>query len=127
MQARIIHGLVVCAAFAMFQSAGAQDAVKPDNTKSNQTDASNQAATPGTTNDDKADRELMQQVRKSLMADHSLSTYAHNVKIVASNGQVTLNGVVRSDDERQKVETLAVGVAGHQHVINSLKVAPANK
>jgi hypothetical protein len=33
------------------------------------------------------------------MADKSLSTYGHNVKIVAVKGQVTLNGAVRSDVE----------------------------
>jgi osmotically-inducible protein OsmY len=51
------------------------------------------------------------------------SPLQHNVKVVSINGQVTLNGVVRSDDERSKVAGLAAAVAGKQHVVNDLKVA----
>jgi hypothetical protein len=37
------------------------------------------------------------------MADKSLSTYAHNVKIISQNGTVTLKGPVRSDDEVRSI------------------------
>ena len=60
------------------------------------------------------------------MADKDLSTYAHNVKVISINGQVTLNGVVRSDDEKSKIAALAAEVAGKQHVVNDLKVAAPN-
>ncbi len=58
------------------------------------------------------------------MANKSLSTYAHNVKIVSMNGTVTLNGVVRSDEERSAVEQIAANAAGAERVVNDLKVAP---
>ena len=35
------------------------------------------------------------------MADKSLSTYAHNIKIVTRDGKVTLEGPVRSGAEKQ--------------------------
>ncbi|PYT30132.1 MAG: hypothetical protein DMG57_09330 [Acidobacteria bacterium] len=40
-----------------------------------------------------------------------MSTYAHNVKVIAQHGKVTLKGPVRSDDERQSIEAKAVDVA----------------
>ena len=44
------------------------------------------------------------------MADKSLSSYAHNVKIISQNGTVTLKGPVKSDGEKQSVIAKAVGV-----------------
>jgi len=58
------------------------------------------------------------------MADHSLSTYGHNVKIVAMNGTVTLNGVVRSPEEKAQIGKLATSIAGEGHVVDDLKLAP---
>jgi hyperosmotically inducible periplasmic protein len=55
---------------------------------------------------------LTAKIRKSIMADKSLSTYAHNVKIISQNGVVTLKGPVHSDDEKKAVVAKAVEVAG---------------
>jgi osmotically-inducible protein OsmY len=46
------------------------------------------------------------------MADKSLSSYAHNIKIVSQNGTVTLKGPVKSDDEKSSVIAKAVAVVG---------------
>ena len=46
------------------------------------------------------------------MKDKSLSTYAHNVKIVTQDGQVTLKGPVRSEDEKKAIEAKATEGAG---------------
>jgi osmotically-inducible protein OsmY len=46
------------------------------------------------------------------LSDKSLSTYAHNVKIISQNGTVTLKGPVRSDDEKRAVVAKAVAVTG---------------
>jgi BON domain len=62
--------------------------------------------------------------RQSLMKDTALSSYAHNVKVIAHDGRVTLKGPVRSDDERRTVEAKATEVAGAGHVTNELSVAP---
>jgi hyperosmotically inducible protein len=59
------------------------------------------------------------------MDDKTLSTYAHNVKVITQGGQVTLNGPVRSDEEKKSVEAKAVEVAGNGHVTNQLSIAPA--
>ena len=54
----------------------------------------------------------MKEIRKSIVDDKSLSTYAHNVKIIAQNGQVTLKGPVHSEEERRSIESKATEVAG---------------
>jgi len=71
------------------------------------------------------DREIMQNIRKSVVADKSLSTYAKNVKIVAANGKVTLKGPVRSTDESNNIEDKAIQIAGIGNVTNELSVAPS--
>lgn len=125
MNAKLFCSIVVnAAALLMPQSASAQIVPPADNTKSNQTDASNREVTADTQKENDTDRALVQRIRKSLMADKDLSMYAHNVKVISVNGQVTLNGVVRSDDEKSKVAGLAEEVAGKQHVVDDLKVAP---
>ena len=100
-----------------------QQAPAPDNTKSNdnasQTTADRQSNAP-------SDRELTQSVRKAIMQDKTLSSYAHNVKVVSQNGEVTLSGPVRSDDEKQAIVAKAAEVAGKDRVVNNLMVAPQN-
>jgi osmotically-inducible protein OsmY len=71
-----------------------------------------------------ADRDITARVRKSIMADKSLSTYAHNVKIISQDGIVTLKGPVRSDDEVQSIVSKATNVTGNaDKVINQMSVA----
>lgn len=69
-----------------------------------------------------ADRHITADVRKALIADKSLSTYAHNVKVITVNGAVTLKGPVRSEDERQKVVADASSAAPNGHVVDALTV-----
>jgi osmotically-inducible protein OsmY len=86
--------------------------------------AVNQPSTAAGTADNADDRTIMQRIRKNLVTDKCLSTYAHKIKIVCTNGTVTLSGVVRSEDEISAVEMKAVWVVGPGHVINDLTVAP---
>jgi osmotically-inducible protein OsmY len=114
-----LAGLMSTSAFAI----AAQ--TPPDNTKVNTRDRQKGAVTADQQKENVTDRSLTQQIRKSLMRDKALSTYAHNVKIVAQDGHVTLKGPVRSVAEKQSVEAKAVAVAGADHVTNQLSVAPA--
>ena len=98
--------------------------VPPDNTKSNKVDASNATATADEQANNAADLDLTKRIRQSVMADKSLSTYARNIKIVTVNGSVTLNGVVRSEDEKSAIETKAANIAGKNKVTSVLKIAP---
>jgi hyperosmotically inducible protein len=98
----------------------------PDNTKTNARDRAKGAVTADQQKENAADREMAQKIRQSLMNDKGLSTYAHNVKVIVRDGQVTLKGPVRSKDERHTVETKAIEVAGAGHVTNQISVAPAH-
>ena len=59
-----------------------------------------------------ADLQLAAQIRKSIIADKSLSMYAHNVKIITLNGMVTLKGPVKSYAEKLSIADLAAQAAG---------------
>jgi len=96
----------------------------PDNTKMNQGDANKDATTADQQKMNPADRNTTKQIRKSIMQDKSLSTYAHNIKIITQDGKVTLKGPVRSDDDKANLEAKAVAVAGAGNVSNQLEIAP---
>jgi osmotically-inducible protein OsmY len=93
-----------------------------DSTKMNARDRDNTESTAQSQPNAKGDRELLAAVRRSVVKDKSLSTMAHNVKILASNGVITLRGPVKSDDEKSKVEALAKQVAGVSSVQNNLDI-----
>lgn len=58
------------------------------------------------------------------MADKSLSTYAHNVKVISQNGMVTLKGPVQSEDEKSAIEAKAAEIVGKDKVTSQLEVKP---
>ena len=94
----------------------------PDNSarnKDHNTTADQQSA-------NKSDTDITRDIRRSIVSDKSLSTYAHNVKIITQNGQVTLKGPVRSEDEKKTVETKAAEVAGENNVSSQLDIKPKN-
>ena len=72
-----------------------------------------------------ADRNLTAKIRRAVMADKSLSTSAHNVKIITQNGMVTLKGSVRSADEANSVVSKAADATGSpDKVVNQMSVKP---
>ncbi len=100
------------------QSSGSTMAA-PDNTKTNQRDRMSSEPTADQQKENKSDRELARQIRRAIVQDKSLSTYAHNVKIIAQGGMVTLKGPVKSDQEKQTIESKAAEVAGSPDKIKS--------
>ena len=110
-------------AFAFAQEPTSQPTA-PDNTKVNERDRNQNEPTADQQKDNRSDRDITQQIRQSIMKDKSLSTYAHNVKIITQDGQVTLKGPVRSEDEKQAVEAKATEVAGAHKVTSELNIKP---
>ena len=122
---------LVFAGFLVGGSAGllAQDSTTQptpaaDNTKMNQRDRNSNEPTADQQKDNRSDREITRQIRQSIMKDKSLSTYAHNVKIISQNGMVTLKGPVRSEEEKKSIEAKASEVAGESKVTSELDVKP---
>jgi len=121
----LITSSLLGSVWAVAQTTTAQDA-QADNTSVNQRDQNANEPTADQQKDNRSDRGITQQIRKAIMNDKSLSTYAHNVKIVTQNGQVTLKGPVRSDEEKRTVEAKAAEVAGDSNVISKLDIKPKN-
>jgi osmotically-inducible protein OsmY len=108
-------------------AAAVAQAPAPDNSKSNSNSVNSNDKMMSTADAQKnnaTDIALTQQIRKSVIQDKSLSTYAHNVKIVTVNGRVTLNGVVRDAGEKDAIERKAQAVAGRANVTDALTIAP---
>jgi osmotically-inducible protein OsmY len=105
------------ASVVMLHAAPQQTA--PDNTKANKAETPTAQQQSNT----KSDLETAKQIRRAIVSDKSLSTYAHNVKVIAKDGQITLKGPVRSEDERKAVAAKAAEVAGAAKVVNELEVA----
>jgi hyperosmotically inducible protein len=97
------------------QSASAQ---APDNSSQNK----NTAQTADDQANTKGDRQTTAKIRKAIVGDKDLSTYAHNVKIITVNGEVTLKGPVQTDEEKQKVVSLASDVVPADKIVNELTV-----
>ena len=95
-----------------------------DNTKMNKGDASKDATTADQQKMNSSDRAITQKIRAEIMKDKSLSTYAHNVKVVTQDGKVTLKGPVRTPEEKSAVEGKAASVAGESNVTSQLEIAP---
>jgi hyperosmotically inducible protein len=102
----------------------AQDStpVAPDNSGVNVRDRNSDAMTAGQQSNSKADIELTRQIRRAITKDGSLSTMAHNVKIVSANGDVTLRGPVKTARERDVVASKAQAIAGVNNVDNQIEV-----
>jgi hyperosmotically inducible protein len=92
----------------------------------NERDRSPNEPTADQQKENRSDRDITQQIRQAIMKDKSLSTYAHNVKVITQNGQVTLKGPVRSEDEKKTVEAKATEVAGENKVTSELDIKPKN-
>jgi len=92
----------------------------PDNTERNK-DTSMTADQQGMS---AADTEMTKKIRSAIMKDKTMSVYAQNVKIITRNGQVTLEGPVRTEAEKTAIEKTATDVAGAGNVMNHLTIAP---
>ncbi len=123
--ARILQLTTLSFGLACFPASNASSAIaqmqscqQPDNSGHNKHHAKTADNQPNA----KDDRLTTQKVRKAIIADKGLSTYAHNVKIITENGTVTLKGPVKSDDEKQKVTAAAAGVVTQDKVVDQLTV-----
>jgi hyperosmotically inducible periplasmic protein len=102
----------------------AQDQANPPSSTAPDNSARNKAQTntADNQNENTSDREITRKIRRSITAEKSLSTYAHNVKIITQAGQVTLKGPVQSDNEKEMIASKAAEVVGAEKVNNQLTV-----
>jgi osmotically-inducible protein OsmY len=91
----------------------------PDNTGKNERDRNPSEVTADQQKENAPDRDLARQVRQAIIKDKSLSTYAHNIKVIAQNGMVTLKGPVKTEQEKQSIEAKAAEAAGGADKVKS--------
>jgi osmotically-inducible protein OsmY len=115
----IVFGVMCVAAYGQTPPGPA------DNTRVNQRDRNSAEPTADQQKMNGPDTKLAASIRKSIMDDKSLSTYAHNVKVIVQNGTVTLKGPVHSADERRSIVAKATEAAGGaSKVHDELSVEP---
>ena len=56
------------------------------------------------------------------MKDKGLSTTAKNIKVITTNGQVTLRGPVKSAQEKAKIDQIAKSAAGGAKIDDQLDI-----
>lgn len=118
----LVAALVMIAVSVWGPAARAAD-YPADNSGKNVRDRKESSQTPADQSNSKADLAITQAIRKAVVADKALSTNAHNVKIITSNGVVTLRGPVKSTEEKDKIAAKAKSVAGVTSVDNKLEIA----
>jgi osmotically-inducible protein OsmY len=112
------------------QAAGEEHVANPsaeqvpaDNTGRNVRDRDENAKTADQQSNSEGDLDITRNIRQMIVQDKSLSTSAHNVKIVTVDGVVTLRGPVVSQEEKSSIAKKATKVAGVRKVENQLEVA----
>lgn len=101
--------LVPCSSFGQDQQ------TTPDNSANNKAHSETADQQSSAT----SDQMLTKKIRQELIADKSLSTYGHNVKIIAQHGMVTLKGPVHSEEEKLSIASKAAEVAGSPDKVNN--------
>ena len=124
---RLVSSILVCI-LGLGLSVSAQvtkpQTTPPDNTKVNKRDQDQSRPTAGQQKENRPDLEITRLIRRSITQDKDLSTYAKNIKIITQNGNVTLRGPVRSEEEKKTIEARANEVAGAGHVKSDIQIAP---
>jgi len=95
-----------------------------DNTGINKRDTSSKRINADQQGQTKEDREITQKIRQAVVDDKSLSTNAHNVKIITVDGVVTLKGPVASEAEKRNIEEKAAQIAGNNKIKSEIGIAP---
>ncbi len=117
--------LITATSLAFAQQSAPSAAVSSppaDNTRMNQRDRSSETMKPTDQPNDRADIKVAAAVRRAIVKDKSLSMKAHNVKLVAAGGVVTLRGPVANAAEKARVASIAGSVPGVTSVDNQLDV-----
>jgi hyperosmotically inducible protein len=121
--ASILTALLVTVAFtAAIEARGKQSVSASDNSRQNASQPSLSALTAQSQPNDRGDRRTAAHIRKAIVADRALSTYAHNVKVIVAGGKVTLEGPVHSDAERQQLITDVIAVVNPAFIVDRITI-----
>src|SRR5436190_24194560 len=119
---RTLLALACLSALSVAAVAAGDEKTNVDNTATNQRDRSGETKTSGDQSNNSADLKITQAIRQALMKDDGLSTTAKNIKVITTNGQVTLRGPVKSAQEKAKIDQIAKSAAGGARIDDQLEV-----
>jgi hyperosmotically inducible protein len=122
---RLLSGATLASMFLTPVASRGQDQSTPTSKASPDNSANNKAQnnTADQQSEASSDRLLTKKIRQALIADKSLSTYGHNVKIITKDGSVTLKGPVHSEEEKQSIASKTESIVGSpDKVTNQLTV-----
>ena len=112
--------LTLLSTAAIAGSAWSQD-TNADNTGKNTRDRDDQSQTATDQSNDPTDIKITADIRKMVVNDGSLSMMAKNVKIITTDGVVTLRGPVETQKEKATIESHAKH-AGAKKITNELEI-----
>ncbi len=72
--------------------------------------------------DDPAKSDLVAGIRTQIDDATDLSDAAKNIEVVAQDGKVTLSGKVKDQAEKDRIEEIAIRLAGEDNVTNKLEI-----
>lgn len=93
-----------------------------NNTARNVRDRNDKTLTPLDQGSSKSDTEITAQIRRGIMAEKDISTNAQNVKIITTNGKVTLRGPVNNAEEKLLIGKIAERTVPAINVDSQLEV-----
>jgi hyperosmotically inducible protein len=123
---RTLLVLTCLSALSLAGLADDNEKTKPDNTATNERDRSGETKTSGDQSNSSADLKTTQAIRQALMKDGELSMTAKNIKVITTNGHVTLRGPVKTAQEKAKIDQIARSAAGGAQIDNQLDVKGSN-
>lgn len=97
-------------------------AAEPDNTARNRRDRDTKTLTPLDQGNSKTDINTTAQIRKGILSLEDISVNARNVKIITSEGRVTLRGPVNSAEEKRLIGEIASRFVTSENADNQLEV-----
>jgi len=97
------------------------DAKAPDNTANNEREMKENHATPTDQGNNETDLTLTKNIRSSIVGA-DLSFNAKNIKIITTDGKVTLRGVVESEAEHQTILNICRAHADSSKITDDLKL-----
>jgi osmotically-inducible protein OsmY len=98
------------------------ETVTADDTAQNVRDRSGGTVTPFDQGTSASDRAITAHIRREIMSRPELSIDAQNIKIITTDGRVTLRGPVRNQEEEQKIIEIARNaVAENAKVTNQIQ------
>ncbi|HEY9757582.1 MAG TPA: BON domain-containing protein [Oculatellaceae cyanobacterium] len=116
--------LIVACMWGLNVSVQAQEA---NNTAENKESARPNAITAEKQPNKKHDVRALARIRRNIVREKGLSMDAKNVKILYSDGAVTLKGPVDSNAERARVEDIARNCGGVTSVQNLMTITPGKQ